>query len=363
MRRLAGAALLLVVCSSSVAAQPAALDNDALLALAGRPPATPGPDPFSLPGRSAYDGTAFQLSLPLTAAGARWSYDPARQVLSFHVAARTYLSVAFYEDDRRLIDPAHRPAGFDLPGTERRVERGHAAMQNAFGATAEVRITETFTYGVVELAENWRHGFPAQRNALELAPYVAEVPLEPDNARAMTPRLVLRVEGVVRDWRPGSPVLCGTSFIEATLASPHQQSGEHCFVTADIERLAVVDTLTGDEIVQWGHRVTDTANVADIPLTDPVWVLAPGPGDLDRFFPPRAWERGISGQTTLSCIATVSGILSDCQVVSETPANWGFGTAAVRLTRLYRLDISSSSGQAIAGRRTELTINWEAPSR
>jgi protein TonB len=62
-------------------------------------------------------------------------------------------------------------------------------------------------------------------------------------------------------------------------------------------------------------------------IVNPQWVRQPR--DLARYYPERALRREIEGRVVLDCGVSVRGVLN-CVVVSETPANWGFGEPAMR---------------------------------
>jgi len=82
-------------------------------------------------------------------------------------------------------------------------------------------------------------------------------------------------------------------------------------------------------------------------ILDPEWVRVPR--NLARYYPARALDRGMEGSVTLNCLVTTVGALN-CAVVSETPANWGFGDAALRISRDYRMVPASQNGEAIEAR-------------
>lgn len=52
--------------------------------------------------------------------------------------------------------------------------------------------------------------------------------------------------------------------------------------------------------------------------------------DVRTFYPTTAHRAGIEGKAVVDCAVASDGLLSDCRVVSETPAGFNFGTAAVR---------------------------------
>lgn len=82
-------------------------------------------------------------------------------------------------------------------------------------------------------------------------------------------------------------------------------------------------------------------------ITNPRWLRQPR--DLESYYPTRALARDIPGQVVLDCMVDVSGGLN-CAVVSETPANWGFGQAALRISRDYRMVPAMRDGLAVEGR-------------
>ena len=82
-------------------------------------------------------------------------------------------------------------------------------------------------------------------------------------------------------------------------------------------------------------------------ITNPRWLRQPR--DLARYYPSRALSRNITGQVVLDCLVDANGALN-CSVVSETPANWGFGDAARRIASDYRMVPAMRDGQAVEGR-------------
>lgn len=82
-------------------------------------------------------------------------------------------------------------------------------------------------------------------------------------------------------------------------------------------------------------------------VVDPHWLRRPR--DLARYYPRRALERGVEGRVVLNCAVDVRGALA-CAVASETPANWGFGEAALRISRDYRMVPAVQDGRPVEAR-------------
>ncbi|MBL8538231.1 MAG: hypothetical protein JNM59_12565 [Hyphomonadaceae bacterium] len=82
----------------------------------------------------------------------------------------------------------------------------------------------------------------------------------------------------------------------------------------------------------------------------------PNPSDFRNTYPVGALAEGVSGDVRLLCTITDEYKL-DCAVHSETPAGYGFGDAALRLSRLY---VASPDDPRIAvGGRVLLPIRYE----
>lgn len=96
-------------------------------------------------------------------------------------------------------------------------------------------------------------------------------------------------------------------------------------------------------------------------ITNPDWVRKPTGEALMRAYPERAITANVTGSATLSCSVRVNGSLTDCQVVSETPGGYGFGRAATRLSRDFRMSPRTVDGQAIGGARVTVGIRFTLP--
>ncbi|HRP10723.1 MAG TPA: energy transducer TonB, partial [Terricaulis sp.] len=92
-------------------------------------------------------------------------------------------------------------------------------------------------------------------------------------------------------------------------------------------------------------------------ITDPTWVQRPDGRDFARHYPPRALDRGQEGRVTLDCIVNADGRIS-CTVTSEEPSGWGFGEAAIRISRSFRMAPATRDGAPTSGGRVRVPIRF-----
>jgi periplasmic protein TonB len=91
-------------------------------------------------------------------------------------------------------------------------------------------------------------------------------------------------------------------------------------------------------------------------IVDPKWLSRPSADEMSRFYPDRAIDLGLTGEATLFCGVVASGKLTDCRVVSETPAGARFGDAALKLASFFRMSPRTVDGQPVDGGLTRITI-------
>ena len=92
-------------------------------------------------------------------------------------------------------------------------------------------------------------------------------------------------------------------------------------------------------------------------LTGFTWLERPSAQDWSRFYPRRAMEREQEGHVTLDCLVDASGRIT-CTVVSEDPSGWGFGDAALQISRRFRMAAQTADGRATSGGRVRVPLTF-----
>lgn len=96
-------------------------------------------------------------------------------------------------------------------------------------------------------------------------------------------------------------------------------------------------------------------------ITNPNWLSRPTGDQLADAYPQRALLAGKSGVVSLACTVLATGALADCGVAEETPAGWGFGKAALGLTKRFRLSPRLEDGSPVGGAMIRIPIRFSAP--
>ena len=105
-------------------------------------------------------------------------------------------------------------------------------------------------------------------------------------------------------------------------------------------------------------EVTTSVTAPPAVIRNPTWLRKPTGDQMERVYPRRAAEAGLSGRVSLRCAVTVSGTLTDCSVISETPAGEGFGLAAIKLSRHFRMNPGTVDGQPVEGAQVNIPLQF-----
>ncbi|MGD9813950.1 MAG: TonB family protein [Hyphomonadaceae bacterium] len=95
------------------------------------------------------------------------------------------------------------------------------------------------------------------------------------------------------------------------------------------------------------------------PVSAQTWVERPAAEDFERYYPAWALWFGVEGRVRLQCVVGAGGEMTDCRVLEETPAGWGFGAAALRLTQHFRASETMADGRSMIGGRINIPIRFQ----
>ncbi|MDP3658508.1 energy transducer TonB [Phenylobacterium sp.] len=93
------------------------------------------------------------------------------------------------------------------------------------------------------------------------------------------------------------------------------------------------------------------------------WRSTPSGGDFAHVFPAVAQRDSVEGKAILLCRISPTRGLNGCTVQTETPGNYGFGRAAVLLSKRFTLDQIQTDPRALEGAEVLLSLVFRLPKK
>jgi protein TonB len=96
-------------------------------------------------------------------------------------------------------------------------------------------------------------------------------------------------------------------------------------------------------------------------ISQPDWLRRPTGDDMAQYYPERAQRMGVSGHASITCTVNTNGTVSDCSVSSESPADQEFGSAALKLSKLFKMRPQTRDGAPVGGAKVTIPIGFQVP--
>jgi TonB family protein len=88
------------------------------------------------------------------------------------------------------------------------------------------------------------------------------------------------------------------------------------------------------------------------------YLEVPTAQEFFQYYPERARKAGITGRAFIVCTVMQRGTVNNCTLVSETPAGFEFGSAALKLSMLFRMKLTSQDGKSTVGTKVSIPIRF-----
>lgn len=82
---------------------------------------------------------------------------------------------------------------------------------------------------------------------------------------------------------------------------------------------------------------------------------------MARYYPSRAARRDIEGRAVIGCHVTADGRLTRCSVDAESPSGEGFGEAALKMSRHFKMRPMTRDGVPVSGGVIRIPIRFALP--
>jgi TonB family protein len=93
-------------------------------------------------------------------------------------------------------------------------------------------------------------------------------------------------------------------------------------------------------------------------IEQPDWLRKPNGDDVAKFYPEAAMDAGKEGMAVIDCRVRTDGTLRACRVKKQSPAKYGFGAAALKMSAEFRMKPQSRDGHPTSGGKVSIPIKF-----
>ena len=84
-------------------------------------------------------------------------------------------------------------------------------------------------------------------------------------------------------------------------------------------------------------------------------------GAKPNYYPEQAAGTNITGAVRMKCRVTACGLLEKCEVISEDPTGYGFGKAALGMSKLFKMRTVTRDGRPVGGSKIIIPMKFQPP--
>ncbi|HEX7760889.1 MAG TPA: hypothetical protein VF459_15390 [Caulobacteraceae bacterium] len=94
-------------------------------------------------------------------------------------------------------------------------------------------------------------------------------------------------------------------------------------------------------------------------IAHPLWEQIPSGDDFGKYYPLRTERYARPGCALIACRVGPNFRLTQCRLLVEQPPQWGFGEAALKLSRFFQMKPVDKEGRRVKGRWVRIPVRFQ----